>query len=471
VIARGQRIHFVGIGGAGMSAIASVLMARGYAVSGSDLRENEATRRLRAAGATIQIGHAAEHIEPGQVVVISRAVPEENIEVQTALARGLPVLHRAQMLADLMEGRRAVAVVGTHGKTTTTSMTGMILERAGFDPTVLIGGEVNDFGGNARAGSGEDLIAEVDESDGSLLWITPRIAVVTNLDATDHLDYYGSEGRLLETFRLFLDRLPSNGFAVICRDAAPGRHLAAHVRPRVVTYGLEPGATYTARIVEMVGKRTVFEARKDQTALGQVRLSVPGAYNVQNALGALAVSLELAVPFEVCASALEAFGGVRRRFTVRGEVDGILVVDDYAHNPTKVTTLLTSTRRCWPERRIIAIFQPHRFTRTQTVGAQFARAFDNADEVIVTEIYAADEAPIPGVDAGIIVRAVGERRPVRFIPRAEDVAPALESGLQAGDLVLTIGAGDVWKIADDLVARLRRRAVVSKAGPRSGSAP
>ncbi len=471
MITRGRRIHFVGIGGAGMSAIASVLMARGYTISGSDLRESEATRRLRAAGAVIQIGHAAEHIRPGQVVVISRAVPEQNIEVQTALARGLPVLHRAQMLADLMDGMRAIAVVGTHGKTTTTSMIGMVLERAGHDPTVLIGGEVHDFGGNARAGEGRDLIAEVDESDGSLLWITPRIAVVTNLDATDHLDYYGSEERLLDTFRLFVDRLPPEGFAVICSDVAAGRHLVSQVRPRVVTYGLEPGAMYTARILEMVGRRTVVEARKHQTVLGQVRLGVPGPYNVQNALGALAVSLELAIPFDTCAAALEAFGGVQRRFTVRGEVGGILVVDDYAHNPTKVTALLGAARRCWPECRILAIFQPHRYTRTQTVGAQFARAFDSADEVIITEIYPADEAPIPGVDAGLIVRAVGERRPVRFISRTEDVAPAIEADLRPGDLVLTIGAGDVWKIADDLVARLRRRAASPEAGPQRRRLP
>ncbi len=471
MIARGRRVHFVGIGGAGMSAIASVLMARGYTVSGSDLRESETTRRLRAAGAVIQIGHAAEHVEQGQVVVISRAVPEENVEVQTALARGLPVLHRAQMLADLMEGMRAIAVVGTHGKTTTTSMIGMILERAARDPTVLIGGEVNDFGGNARAGAGRDLVAEVDESDGSLLWITPRIAVVTHLDATDHLDYYGSVERLLETFRLFLDRLPFDGLAVICSDAAAGRDLASRVRPRIVTYGLEPGATYTARILEMAGRRTVCEVRKDAVVLGQARLAVPGAYNVQNALGALAVSLELGVPFDVCAEALAAFSGVRRRFMVRGEVGGVLVVDDYAHNPTKVSALLQAARRCWPTCRILAIFQPHRFTRTQTVGAQFARAFDCADEVIITEIYAADEAPIPGVDARVIVQAVGERRPVRFIAHAEQVAPTLETELRPGDMVLTIGAGDVWKIADDLVARLRRRAGAGEAVPRRGDTP
>jgi len=459
VIAPGTRVHFIGIGGTGMSAIASVLLARGYPVSGSDLRESETTRRLRALGAQIQIGHAPEHVGPGEVIVISRAVPEENVEIQTALAQGLPIMHRAQMLAGLMEGMRGIAVVGTHGKTTTTSMLAMILEKAGRDPTMLIGGEADDFGGNARAGRGRDLVAEVDESDGSLLWITPRVAVVTNLDATDHLDFYGSEARLVETFRMFLDGLPSDGFAAICTDAVAGRSLAPSVTPRVVTYGLEPGAAYTARIAEMAGRRTAFEARRRATVLGQVGLGIPGAYNVQNALGALAVAVELDVPFDVCAAALGTFRGVHRRFTVRGEVGGVLIVDDYAHNPTKVQSLLEGVRRCWPQSRIIAVFQPHRYSRTRTVGEQFAGAFDAADEVIITEVYAADEAPIPGVDAGIIVRAVRARRPVRFVADVGQVAAALEREVRPGDLVITIGAGDVWKVADDLLTRLWRHSI------------
>ncbi len=468
MIPPGTRVHFVGIGGTGMSAIASVLLARGYPVSGSDLRESETTRRLRALGAEIRIGHAPEHVGPGQVVVISRAVPEENVEIQAALRQGLPVMHRAQMLADLMREARGIAVVGTHGKTTTTSMIALMLEKAGRDPTMVIGGEVDDFGGNARAGRGPDLVAEVDESDGSLLWIAPRLAVVTRLDATDHLDFYGSEERLVETFRRFLDGLPPDGFAVVCTDAAAGRALAGGARARVVAYGLEPGAAYTARILEMAGRHTVFEARRRDVGLGPVTLGIPGPYNVQNALGALAAAMELGVPFDVCAAALGAFRGVQRRFTVRGEVGGVLVVDDYAHNPTKVRALLEGARRCWPGARLIAVFQPHRYSRTRTVGPQFAGAFDCADEVIVTEIYPADEAPIPGVDAGIIVRAVAERRPVRFIAGGEEVAAHLEREARPGDLVLTIGAGDVWKVADDLVARLLRRAAAPAARPEEG---
>jgi UDP-N-acetylmuramate--alanine ligase len=458
VITSGTRVHFIGIGGTGMSAIASVLLARGYSVSGSDLRESEATRRLASLGAQIRIGHAPEHVEVGQVVVISRAVPDENVEIQAALRQGLPIMHRAQMLASLMEGKRGITVVGTHGKTTTTSMIGMILEKAGRDPTIVIGGEVDDFGGNARAGGGPDLVAEVDESDGSLLWISPHVALATCLDATDHLDYYGSEARLLETFRLFLNSVPAEGFAAICIDTPAGRELSSSIRPRVATYGLEGGASYTARIIEMEGRRTVCEARRGESILGRITLRIPGSYNVQNALGALAVAMEIEIPFRVCADALGAFHGVQRRFTVRGDVGGVLVVDDYAHNPTKVRSLLESVRRGWPRSRLIAVFQPHRYSRTRTVGEQFGQSFDCADEVIITDIYAADEAPIPGVDAGIIVRAVGARRPVRFIADPAQVAGQLEGHVRPGDLVLTIGAGDVWKVAEDLVTRLRRRA-------------
>jgi len=467
MIPAGARVHFIGIGGAGMSAIASVLLARGYVVSGSDLRESDITRRLRTAGAHIQIGHASEHVEPGQVVVISRAVPEENVEVQMARRRGVPVLHRAEMLAGLMEGMRSIAVVGTHGKTTTTSMIARILEQAGRDPTVLIGGEVDDFGGNARAGHGEDLVAEVDESDGSLLRVAPQVAVVTNTDATDHLDYYGSIDRVLETFRRFLQRLPAEGLAVICADTAAGRALAEGVRSaggaRTVTFGLGPGAEYGARILEMAGWRTMFEVARGGSVLGSVTLAVPGEYNVQNALGALAAGVELGVPFASASSSLGTFRGVQRRFTVRGEVGGVLVVDDYAHNPTKVRALLQAARRCWPRSRIIAVFQPHRYSRTRTVGPQFADAFDAAHEVIVTELYAADEPSVPGVDAGIIVRVVGARRPVLYIADAAQVAATLAERVGPGDLVLTIGAGDVWKIGDALLSTLRARAA-GKAG-------
>lgn len=454
-LARGARAHFVGIGGAGMSALARVLLARGCAVSGSDLRDTETTERLRAAGARVHIGHAASHVEGAQLVVISRAVPDSNVEVRAAAARGIPTVHRARLLAALMDGRHAIAVVGTHGKTTTTAMLGAILARAGRDPTVLVGGDVPSFGGTARVGEGPDVVAEVDESDGSLVWIAPRIAVLTPVDTTDHVDFYGSEARLVETFRRFLGGVPASGFAAVCTDAPAGRVLAQGAAPRTVTYGLEGAAMYRGRVLEAAGRRTVIEARRADAVIARIELAIPGAYNAQNALGALTVATELGVAPDVVAQALASFEGVDRRFSVRGDVDGILVVDDYAHNPTKVAALLEAARRGWPAARIVAVFQPHRFTRTQTVGTQFARAFDAADEVIVTDLYAADEPPIPGVDAGIIVRAVSAHRPVRFVPDLADAAALLAAEARPGDLVLTIGAGDVWRVADDVVARLR----------------
>ena len=459
----GQRTHFVGIGGAGMSAIARVLLARGYSVSGSDLRESETTQRLRAAGAVVHIGHAAPHVEGAQIVVVSRAVPDDNVEVRAAVERGVPIVHRAQMLADLMRGRHAIAIVGTHGKTTTTAMVGAILGHAGRDPTVLVGGDVTSLGGTARVGGGPDVVAEVDESDGSLVWISPDIAVLTPLDTTDHLDFYGTEARLMETFRQFLRAVPASGFAAVCTDAPAGRALARDSGPRTVTYGLDGDPTYRGRVLEAAGRRTVVEAHRGPVVIGRIELAIPGAYNAQNAIGALAVATELGVAPGVITDALAAFEGVARRFSVRGDVDGVLVVDDYAHNPTKVAALLAAARRGWPGARIVAVFQPHRFTRTQTVGPQFALAFEPADEVIVTDIYAADEPPIPGVDAGIIVRAVSAHRPVRFVPALDDVAAVLAAEVRPGDLVLTIGAGDVWKVADDLVARLKGRSGLLRA--------
>lgn len=454
---RGARIHFVGIGGSGMSAIARVLLARGCVVSGSDLRESDTTRRLRAEGAEVHVGHAARHVEGAQLVIVSRAVPDDNVEVRAAVGHGIPLVHRARMLADLMRGRHAIGVAGTHGKTTTTAMLGAILARAGRDPTVLVGGDVPSLGGTARVGGGPDVVAEVDESDGSLVWIAPQVAVVTAVDATDHLDFYGSEARVMETFREFLRGVPASGFAAVCTDGPGGRLLAADGAARTVTYGLEGEPTYRGRVLETSGRRTVLEVRGGGAPATRITLRIPGAYNAQNAVGALAVATELGVSQEVIAAALASFEGVTRRFSVRGEVDGILVVDDYAHNPTKVAALLAAARRGWPAARIVVVFQPHRYTRTQTVGRHFAFAFDLVDELIVTEIYAADEPPIPGVDAGIIVRAVSAHRPVRFVPEPADAAALVAAEARPGDLILTVGAGDIWKVADDVTARLRRR--------------
>ncbi len=458
MIDRTSRVHFIGIGGAGMSAIAHVLLARGYRVSGSDLRPSDGTRRLEAEGATVYIGHDASHVEHADVVVASRAVPDLNVEIVAARYRGLPVLHRAQLLGQIMEAGIGIAVVGTHGKTTTTAMTTHVLAAGGLDPTALIGGDVEDLGGNVRIGQGRHVVAEVDESDGSLLYVRPRAAVVTSLDITDHRDHYRTMPRLLETFTQFLGALPGDGFGVLCTDHRYVRDLLSRVAGRALTYGLGAAAEFTAGIDKMEGRVTRCLIRRNGRTLGRVVLPVPGRYNVRNALAALVVALELGMSFDDVARALGDFRGVHRRFDVRGEVDGIMVVDDYAHNPIKVAAVLRAAKECWPTRRIVAVFQPHRYTRTKTTHRRFAQAFEDADELVITEIYPADETPIPGVTASLIVDAVRVHHPVTFVEDPGAVVAYLVPRLRAGDLILTLGAGDIWRVADALVDALRPQA-------------
>lgn len=456
MIDRGQQVHFIGIGGAGMSALAHVLLSLGYGVSGSDLRTSEGIARLQALGAVVHIGHDAAHVARADVVVASRAVPDLNVEIVAARYRGLPVLHRAQLLAQVLDGRFGIAVVGTHGKTTTSAMTAHVLTLGGLDPTALIGGDVEDLGGNVRVGAGRHVVAEVDESDGSLLYVRPRAAVVTSLDITDHRDHYRSMAQLSRTFVEFLSHLPADGFAVMCADHLHVRQLIDRVSSPVHTYGLLGRARYSAEVHSMEGRTSRCTFRREGRALGKVTLPVPGRYNIRNALAATAVGLEVGLTFEAVAAALGQFRGVRRRFDVRGDVGGIMVVDDYAHNPIKVAAVLRAAKECWPDRRVVAVFQPHRYTRTKTTHRRFASAFQDADELLITEIYAADETPIPGVTAALIVEAVRLQRPVTFIQDAASVVDHLVPALRPGDLVLTLGAGDIWQVADRLVEALRR---------------
>lgn len=440
-----------------MSAIARVLLARGYRVSGSDLRASETTRRLAALGAAIFIGHDASHVNEADVVVASRAVPDLNVEIVAARYRSLPVHHRAQLLAQILDEGFGIAVVGTHGKTTTAAMTAHVLTAGGLDPTALIGADVEGLEGNVRIGAGRCLVAEVDESDGSLLYVRPSAAVVTSLDITDHRDYYRTVARLMETFSTFLASLPPEGFAVLCVDHRHVRELVPRIERRVITYGLGGGARFSAVIHEMEGRRTRCTFRRDGRPIGKVALNVPGRYNVRNALAATVVALEAGMLFNQVAPALESFRGVSRRFSVRGDVDGIMVVDDYAHNPIKVAAVLRAAKESWPDRRVLAVFQPHRFTRTKTTSRRFGPAFQDADELIVTEIYPADEVPIPGVTAALIVDAVRPHRAVTLIKDKQEVVPYLLPMLRPGDLVLTMGAGDIWQVADALVAALQTR--------------
>jgi UDP-N-acetylmuramate--alanine ligase len=471
MIAPEARIHFVGVGGAGMSALARVLLARGYRVSGCDLRPSEATRRLAAAGAEISLGHDPSHLAGVDAVVASRAVPDLNPEIVAARGQGLPVYHRAHLLGQVLAEGYGIAVVGTHGKTTTAAMTTHVLAAAGRDPTALIGADVDGLQGNVRLGRGPWVVAEVDESDGSLLYVRPRAAVVTSLDTTDHRDYYRTARRLVETFARFVAQLPPDGLAVLCTDYRYVRDLVPRVRARVVTYGLSGRPDLRAEIRALAGRQTHCTLVRGARALGPVTLSVPGRYNVRNALAATAVALELGVEFECIAAALQTFGGVSRRFAVRGEVGGVMVVDDYAHNPVKVAAVLRAAREAWPDRRIVAVFQPHRYTRTRTTYRRFATAFADADELIITEVYPADEPPIPGVGASLIVDAVRPRRPVTFLPDPAGVVDYLLSVVRDGDLVLTLGAGDIGWVADALVAALRDRRTADSGAAPGGSGP
>lgn len=457
MIDRSQQVHFIGIGGAGMSALAHVLLSLGYRVSGSDLRTSEGIRRLQALGAAVHIGHDAAHVAQAGVVVASRAVPDLNAEIVAARYRGIPVLHRAQLLAQVLDGRFGIAIVGTHGKTTTTALTAHVLTGGGLDPTALIGGDVEDLGGNVRVGGGPHVVAEVDESDGSLLYVRPRAAVVTSLDITDHRDHYRTMAHLAQTFIEFLSHLPADGFAVMCADHLHVRELVGRVPAPVHTYGLQGHPRYLAQIHSMEGRTSRCTFRRDGRVLGKVTLPVPGRYNIRNALAATAVAMEVGLAFEPVAASLGQFRGVHRRFDVRGDVGGIMVVDDYAHNPIKVAAVLRAAKECWPDRRVVAVFQPHRYTRTKTTHRRFSSAFQDADELFITEIYPADEAPIPGVTAALIVEAVRPHRPVAFIQDAGGVVDHLVPRLREGDLVLTLGAGDIWQVADRLVEVLRAR--------------
>jgi len=440
-----QRVHFVGIGGAGMSSLGRVLLQKGVQVSGSDIKCTSTTEELARLGAVIHYGHAAQNLGDAEMVVVSSAIPSDNVEVLAARKRGIPVVHRAEMLAHLMRLQQGIAVAGAHGKTTTTALIALVLEKAGFDPTVVIGGEANHLGSGARAGRGAYLVAEADESDGSFLKLSPRIAVVTNVEA-DHLDYYGTFERVCEAFYNFLRRLPPNGLAVICLDDPFLAALAGRLETSVCTYGENPRADYVLRAVSLNGTGSRGEVWwQGRKKLGVLELSVPGVHNLKNALAAVAVGRYLALDFASIAKIMAHFQGVRRRFQLLGEVNGIKIIDDYAHHPTEIEATLRAARQIGP-RRVVAVFQPHRFTRTYFLYDAFGKALSGADVVLVNAVYPAGEKPIPGVDAGLIVRALQNRgtRPY-YCATQDEVIEKLAEITRAGDLVLILGAGDIWQ--------------------------
>ncbi len=441
-----RKIHMIGIGGSGMSGIAEVLLNLGYDVTGSDLAMSQVVRRLGGLGASIAIGHGRENLGDADVVVKSTAVSADNPEVLAARERGIPVIPRAEMLAELMRLRTGIAVAGTHGKTTTTSLLATIFTAAGYDPTVIIGGRLNAYGAGARLGAGEYLIAEADESDGSFLCLSPIAAVVTNVDA-DHLDHYAGLAAIDDAFVAFLNKLPFYGTAVVCLDD-PG---VARILPRInrptLTYGLSDKARLHGRIVS-IGAQSRFEVFRDGHSLGELNLAHPGRHNVQNALGAIGLSLEAGIPLATIAEALAKFGGVGRRFEVKGERNGVTVVDDYGHHPAEIRATLATARLVYPERRLVVAFQPHRFSRTKALFGDFCTCFDTVDELLLTEIYPACEAPIPGVSSESLaqgIRQVSKTR-VTYFPDFAAMEAALPGILRPGDVLLTLGAGSVWQV-------------------------
>jgi UDP-N-acetylmuramate--alanine ligase len=452
---RPAKIHFVGVGGIGMSGIAEVLLNLGYAVSGSDLKESETTRRLGALGGRIAVGHAAENVRDVDVVVTSTAVRRDNPEIAEARRQKIPVVPRAAMLAELMRLKYGVAIAGSHGKTTTTSMAAHLLAHAGMDPTAVVGGKVNTFGSNAKLGKGDYMVVEADESDGSFLRIPPTIAIVTNVDP-EHLDHWKTAEALRRGFLDFVNRVPFYGMAILCMDHPGVQSLLPDVECRYVTYGESHQADYRADRIDVAGGVVRFEAFRRADPLGCFEVQMVGRHNALNALAVVALGDEMGVPADVTRAALASFQGVQRRFTVRGEADGVTVVDDYGHHPAEVKATLLGAREGF-HRRVVCIFQPHRYTRTRDLMADFATAFNDADVLLLTDVYAAGEEPIAGATAPALadaIRACGHRD-VTYVPRAE-LARAARGRVKAGDLVLTLGAGDVTQVGPELLALLGR---------------
>ena len=454
-------IHFVGIGGSGMSGIAEVLLNLGYAVQGSDARPNDVTRRLQSLGATVHMGHAASNIEGADVVVVSTAISNTNPEVAAALQRRIPVVPRAQMLGELMRFRQAIAVAGTHGKTTTTSLVASVLAEGGEDPTFVIGGRLKSAGSNARLGAGRYLVAEADESDASFLHLQPLIAIVTNID-NDHLGTHGGDfQKLRQSFVDFLQNLPFYGLAVLCVDDPQLRSLLPQVGRPIVTYGLSEDADVRAVDVQRMGQQTRFTVLRPAPAAPlQVTVNLPGMHNVLNSLATIAVASELQVDDAAIQRGLLGFQGIDRRLQLVGEIavgdSTVPVIDDYGHHPTELSATLDALRQAWVGRRIVLVFQPHRYTRTRDLLDDFAQVLSTADALLVTEVYAAGEAAIEGADGRAICRAVRSRGKVEpvFVAQVADIADVLRGVLRPGDVVAMMGAGSISAAAHELAARI-----------------
>lgn len=448
-----SQVHLIGIGGIGMSGIADLLLDLGYEVSGSDIKDSDIVADLRQKGAKVNIGHQTSNVEGADEVVLSSAIPEDNPELVKAKKEGLPILKRAEMVGKLMSKQQGIAISGTHGKTTTTAMVATVLEKNSLDPTILVGGKLDLISdSNAKLGAGDYFITEADESDGSLLFMDPKIGVVTNIEA-DHLDYYKSCSEIIDTFSKFLNSLPADGVGIVSLDDNEIRDMADRVDTDLITYGLDNKAEIMAKEIELqeFGSKSVIYHH--QNRLGDLKLNIPGKHNLSNALAVVGIGLHIGLEFSEIAEALKDFTGVKRRFEKLGKYRGAVLVDDYAHHPTELEATLAAAENMDFE-RVIAVFQPHRYTRTKFLLEEFSQAFGDADEVIITDIYASGEEPISGVKAEKIAELINQRvfQKAKFIADLDEVYDYLKDCIGAGDLVLTLGAGDVWTVGDKLAS-------------------
>jgi len=445
-------IHFVGIGGIGMSGIAELLLNLGYKVSGSDIKSSDITKRLKTLGGIIYKGHSEHQISGADVVVTSSAIGNANPEVSAAEQSSIPVIPRAEMLAELMRLKYSVAIAGAHGKTTTTSIVASVLAQGGLDPTVVIGGKLKSIGSNALLGEGDFIVAEADESDGSFLKFSPAIAVITNIDR-EHLDYYADLDAIKAVFLDFIDRIPFYGLAILCLDNEPIQGLIPKIKKRYTTYGMSSQADFQIRDVDFEKRRSRFSVYRKGQKLGRINLNLPGIHNVYNATASIAVGVELDVPFTAIKTALETLEGVQRRLEIKGEKKGITVVDDYGHHPTEIKTTLQAVEECWPDKRKVVVFQPHRYSRTRALFDDFTRSFYQSDVLLVLPVYSAGEKKIEGVTGQALcegIKAHGHKD-VICARGIDNAVSYLKENLRPGDVILTLGAGDVWKVGTELL--------------------
>jgi len=454
-------IHFIGIGGSGMSGLASILLDSGYNVSGSDIVTSKITKRLADKGATIFKGHDEGNVEGADLVVVSSAIPETNSEINSSKAKKITIIKRAEMLARIMDNKYGIAIAGTHGKSTTASMISLLLEKSGFDPTVVVGGELNNFKNNAKLGKGNYIIVEADESDGSFLELNPHMAIVTNVE-DDHLDHYGNMENILKDFRKFINKVPDTGQVILCKDCDNAKGLAKQCGRNHVSYGILNKADLMAKDIELDKLNSKSKIYWQGEKIGELYLKVAGYHNILNALAAIVVARELGISFTEIAKILETFQGVHRRMEIIANLDDkILIIDDYAHHPTEIKITLSALRSSWQNRRIIAIFQPHRYSRTKLLAEKFGKVFFDADCVIINDIYSANELPISGISGETIFKEIekSNHRQIKYLPSKDNILNYLYEIVQPDDIIITMGAGDIWTVGQELAKQLKKTKV------------